>query len=187
MKQFNRSSIGILFLSIFGLFSCVNESSNTLENDPYFDLRGFIEEKIQEVDGIEVRKDSKIQGEEKQADVIFFSKDWDDELKVFTDADINRVSLLQSYDTTSSDELLTHELLPKAEGKVKLIKVTYFEDEVSSVSIKIAEKNLFYTSTTLADLYMNNATHQIDHYSIETTQKVWFMEENYMKIKGEVK
>lgn len=186
MNQIKGLSFGILFLGSLGLFSCVNESANALEKQPYFDLEGFIEEKIQVIDSVEVAKTSQIQGDEKQVVVVYSIKDWEEEFGIFKESDINKTSLSQSYETTTSDDMLTHELFPKTKGKVKYIKVTYFEDEVNSVSIKIAEDNLFYSSTTLADIHMSKATKLIDHYSIETTQKIWFMDANDMKIQGTI-
>ncbi|PZX46919.1 hypothetical protein [Algoriphagus chordae] len=187
MKQIKGLSFGILFLAIFGLFSCAGESSNKLEELPYFDLKGFIEMKIQEIDSVNVIKVSRIQGEEKKATVVYSTKDWEEEFSVFTDADINKTSLIDSYDTEVSNATLKHELFPTATGNVKYIKITYFEDQVSSISIKMADENLFYNSTTLAEIYMNNATKLIDHYSIETTQKIWFMDANNMRIQGAIK
>ncbi|REG87031.1 hypothetical protein [Algoriphagus antarcticus] len=186
MKHIKSFSFGIFFLASFGLCSCVDESTKGIEKEPYFDLKGFIEEKIQEIDSVEVSKVSQVQEEEKQATVIYTTKDWEEEFGIFTEADINNSSSLQSYETTSSDSTLAHELYPNSEGKVKYIKVTYFEDEVSSVSIKIADDNLFYSTTTLAEMYMNKATNLIDHYSIETTQKIWFLDPNEMKIQGTI-
>lgn len=186
MKHHKSLSLGILFLAVFGLFSCVNESTKALEKEPYFDLEGFIEERINEVDSVEVIKVSEIQGEEKQTTVVYSIKDWEEEFGIFKEADINKSSLLKSYETKSSNDSLTHELYPKSEAKVKFIKVSYDKDEVSSVAVKIADDNLFYSSTTLANIYINNATNLIDHYSIETTQKIWFLDANNMKIKGTI-
>lgn len=186
MKHYQRFSFGILFLAVFGLLSCVENVTSTLDKTPYFDLKGFIKEKIQEVDSMTVNKLSQIQGEEKHTTLVYSIKNWEEEFDIFTEADINKASSLQSYSTTSSEEMLTHELLPKSKGKVKYIKVTYVGDEVSSISIKIADENLFYTTSTLAELYINSANHLIDHYSIHTTQKIWFMDANDMKIQGAI-
>jgi hypothetical protein len=186
MKQIKSFSFSILFLASIGLFSCEDESTNAQEKTPYFDLKGFIEKNIQDVDSVEVIKESEIQGEEKQVTVVYSIKDWDEEFGIFKEADINKTSLLQDYETTTSSDMLTHELLPNSKSKVKYIKVTYSEDEVSSVSIKIADDNLFYTTTTLAEIYMDNSTNLIDHYAIETTQKIWFLDENNMKIEGKI-
>lgn len=186
MKHIKSFSLGIVFLAGIGLFSCADESTNSLEKSSYFDIKGFIEKNIQQIDSVEVLKESEIQGEVKQANVIYSIQDWEEEFGIFIEADINRSSLNQSYETTSSSEMLTHELLPDARNKVKYIKVTYSEDQVSSVSIKIADDNLFYSSTTLAEIYMNTATNLIDHYAIETSQKIWFLDKNDMKIAGEI-
>ncbi len=186
MNYHKSLSFGIFFLLITGLFSCVGESTGTIESTPYFDLKGFIEEKIQEVDSVEVLKISEIQGEENLASLIYSIQDWTEEFSIFKDADINKASMLQSYRTTKSDDLLAHELLPKAKGKLKYLKVSYSNGEVSRVSIKIAEDNLFYSATTLAEINLNPITHLIETYSIQTSQKIWFLDENNMKIKGTV-
>ncbi|WP_192347577.1 hypothetical protein [Algoriphagus sp. Y33] len=186
MKHYKSFSFGILFLTFFGLFSCEDKTTNTQEKQPYFDLKGFIAMKIQEIDSMEVIKVSQVQGVENQTNVIYSIQDWEEEFGLFTAADINKSSLLQSYQTESSTDSLTHTLYPKSEGKVKYIKILYSNDEVSSVSIKVAEENLFYTSTTLAELYMDSVSNVVDHYSIETTQKIWFLDANKMKIRGEI-
>jgi hypothetical protein len=178
--------LGIILPLVIGLFSCGEPLSNELETTPYFDLKGFIAESIQEVDGVDVSKVSQIQEEKNAVEVIYTSKDWEEELAIFTDADINTSSLVQAYKTTSSDTELVHELLPKAKGKVKYIKVIFLAGEVSSVSVKIADDNLFYTTSTLAEITMNDETKRIDHYTIETSQKIWFLDANFMKIQGSI-
>ncbi|MEP0712627.1 hypothetical protein [Algoriphagus sp.] len=178
--------LGKFLLVVFGLFSCVAESTKTPETLPYFDLKGFIEETIQKADGKTVSKTSHIQGEAKEVEVTYSIENWEEELSIFKDADINTSAMLQSYQTTSSDDKLVHELLPDAKAKVKYIQVTYEGEDVSSVSIMIADDNMFYSSTTLAEIYINNSTHLIDHYTIESTQKIWFLDENNMKIQGSI-
>ncbi|WPR75039.1 hypothetical protein [Algoriphagus sp. NG3] len=177
---------GILFLFVVGLYSCAGESAGTIETTPYFDLKGFIEEKIQEVDSVEVLKISEVQGEENQTSMVYSIQDWKEEFSIFKDADINKPSMLQSYKTTKSDDQLLHELLPNAKGKLKHLKVAYSNSEVSQVSIKIAEDNLFYSATTLAEINLNSITHLIENYSFQTSQKIWFLDENNMRIKGTV-
>ena len=186
MKQQKSFSFGIIFIVVFGLFSCVDEVSTSIETDPYFDLKGFIEEHILQFDSVQVTKTSQIQGEEKEVKVIYSKEDWEEELSIFKEADINKASMLQSYKTSQSDDLLIHEALPKSKEKVKYIKVAYENGIVSSVSIKIADDNLFYSSSTLAEIYIDHSTQLIDRYSISSSQKIWFLDENNMIIKGSV-
>lgn len=186
MKHSKSFSFGILILAIFGLFSCVGEISNEIDQDPYFDLKGFVEENIQKLDSVQVAKVSQVQGDQKEVTVVYSKQDWEEEFSIFKEADINKASMLQSYKTTSSDELLVHEALPDSKEKVKYIKVAYDNGSVSSVSIKIEDDNLFYSTTTMAAIYVNNATKLIDKYAIETTQKIWFLDENDMKIEGKI-
>lgn len=187
MKTTLRFSSGILLVLFLGFFSCAGPSSGELAILPYFDLKGFIETKIKDIDGAEVLKVSRIQGKEVKKTVVYSIEDWKEELDVFIQADINKASLVNSYDTRIEKGILIHELLPDADGKVKYIKVDSTTKEVRSISIKMSEDNLFYSSMTLAELYLNSATFKIDHYSIETTQKIWFLAPNNMKITGVVK
>jgi len=186
MKTISKIPV-ILLLALVGLFSCVEQTDTELDTLPYFDLKGFIELKANEVDSVHVIKVSRVQDQEEKIETVYTREELNNEFEVFKEADINKRSLIKSYDTKVSNDQLIHELFPKAEGKVKFLKISYFEDQVSSISIKQVEKNLFYSSITLGNIYMNNATHKIDHYDIETTQKIWFLRPNNMKISGVLK
>lgn len=187
MKTTSKASVFLFLVLIGHLFSCGVQSGTELETLPYFDLKGFIELKLNEIDSVRVIKVTRVQDKEKKLETVYTREELKNEFEVFKEADINKRSLIKAYDTKVSNDQLIHELFPKAEGKVKFMKISYFEDEVSSISIKQVEKNLFYSSITLANIYINNATHKIDHYDIETTQKIWFLKPNNMKISGVLK
>ncbi len=188
MRIFRFLSIFLLILVTSFMSSCVEDKGREgLEKLPYFDLKGFIEIQTEQLDSMHVIKTTRIKGQEQRTEAWYSQEEWKEELDVFLNADINTAALAQSYDTQVKLNKLRHELYPDEIGKVKSIEVTYAEDRVTGIYVKMVEENIFYTSTTLANLYMNNATKKVDHYSIETTQKIWFLEPNNMKVQGVVK
>ncbi len=178
---------------IFGLltwaaFSCISgEERKTMEKLPYYNLRGLLDLELAKLDGAGVEKVSQVNGEEKSVAKTFSLQDWKEEFEIFYTADINSPALASSYTTETAGEYLIHRLLPEAKGKVKEIKIRYVKEYPAAVTVRMAEKNLFFSSTTLAEFYMNQATEKIDHYAIETTQKVWFLQPTHIKITGVVK
>lgn len=179
---------GLLFWAAFACTPKPQPSAEPImEVLPYFDLKGYIEQEIPKVDGAKVAKISRVQQKEESAEVIYSVQDWKEELDIFFQADINKPSLAQSYDTQLNSSYLTHTLLPGEKGKVKEITVRYDKDKPSGITVKLVEENMFYTSTTIGQVYFNVETLTLDHYSVESTQKIWFLKPNNMKIMGAVK
>ncbi len=158
-----------------------------MEKLPYFNLSGFFDVEIAKVDGATVTKTSRVNGEEKTVEVVYSAEDWKEEFLAFYRADINSPSLARSYSTDTKYEYLIHKLLPEEKGKVKEIKIKYTRDYPSSISFHSREENLFFTTSTFGEFHMNLATNKLDHYSIETTQKVWFLKPTNIKISGIVR
>lgn len=154
---------------------------------PYFDLKGYMEQTIPEMEGAKVAKISRVQNQEETADVVYSAQDWREELDIFFQADINKPSLAQSYSTETKNSYLIHTLLPGEKGKVKEITIRYDNDRPTEITVKLKEENMFYTSTIIGQVYYNVETTKLDHYSVESTQKIWFLQPNNMKIMGAVK
>ena len=176
---------------LFGLailLACTPQGEQPrLEKLPYFDLKGFLDLELKKLDGHKVLKTSKINGEEKEEEQTYSEAQWKEEFDYFYQADINLPSLATSYSTDIQVDYLIHELLPESEGKVKEIRIRYAQSYPAAISFKIKEENFFYTSTTLGEAYMNQSTGKLDHYSLETTQKVMFLDPTHIKISGILK
>ena len=183
MKSRSIVWIGLL---IWAAFSCgVNDQKLAQDKLPYFDVKSFLELQISNLgDSTKVLKTSRINGKEEFQESNYVKQDWVEEFDAFFRADINIPALASSYSTETKLDYLIHELLPNAKGKVKEIKVKYVKDLPSELSFKTEEKNLFFHSVTFGSLYINQLTQQVDHYSIETTQKVVFLKPTNIKIQG---
>lgn len=171
---------------LFGtLFSCSpNVEQPVLEKLPYFDLKSFINLELSKIEGDSVLKTSQINGEEQVVDLLYTPEQWQEEFAAFYQADINVPSLATSYTTRTTPDQLIHELLPDSKGKVKELSIRYVQNYPAWVTFKIKDENLFYSTTTLGELFMNQATGKIDQYKLETTQKVLFLSPNHIKISG---
>lgn len=178
----------ILSVLVFAFFACVSgEESKEMEQLPYFNLSGFFDVEIAKIDGASVIKTSRINGEEKTVELVYSAADWKEEFLAFYQADINSPSLARAYSTDTKYEYLIHELLPEEKGRVKDIKIKYTRDYPSSITFRSREENLFFSTSTYGEFHLNLATNKLDHYSIETTQKVWFMKPTNIKVSGIVK
>jgi hypothetical protein len=177
-----------LFFSVFllgAVLSCApTKEEPELEKLPYFDLKSFINLELSKIEGDSVLKTSEINGEEQLVDLQYDSAQWKEEFAAFYEADINVPSLASSYSTRTTPDQLIHELLPEAKGKVKDLTIRYVQNYPAWVTFKVKDENLFYSSTTLGELFMNQATGKIDQYKLETTQKVMFLSPTHIKISG---
>lgn len=177
----------IFGLLIWAAFSCVSGGEGKkMEKLPYFNLSGFLDLELAKLEGAEVAKISQINGEETLSEKKYSLKEWKEEFQAFYSADINSPSLALSYSTETEGEFLIHRLLPEAKGKVKEIKIKYIKEYPSSISFKMSDENLFFSSSTSGEFQMNLANNKLDSYTIETKQKVWFLKPTTIKISGVV-
>ena len=173
------------FLLLGAVLSCAPAKEEpALEKLPYFDLKEFINLEITKLEGDSVLKTSEINGEEQVVDLKYASAQWKEEFAAFYEADINVPSLATAYATRTTPDQLIHELLPEAKGKVKEISIRYVQNYPAWVTFRLKDENMFYQSTTLGEIFLNQATGKIDHYKIETTQKVMFLSPTHIKISG---
>jgi hypothetical protein len=182
----SAKAIHLLLISItcITLFSCGDQLKTGLETDPYFDLKGFVAQQAKSLDGHQVEKKSAVGNEEKKSEMIYSTQEWKDELLVFTSADINKPSLVQAYQSERNPTTLSHTLRPDSKDNVKSIFVEYDGEKVRRITIQLVEDDLFYSSTTKGVLVINIETKKLASYEIETTQKIWFLDSNVMKISG---
>jgi hypothetical protein len=181
----NIKKVFASLLLVLASFACAPVAEQPLSDAlPYFDLKSFLNLELKELDGAKVIKTAEINGEKKVEELVYTEQDWKEELDYFYSADINLPALATSYSTKSRTDFLIHELLPEAKGKVKEISIRYVQNYPAWVSFKIKEENLFYSTTTLGEAYLNQSTGKLDHYSLETTQKVMFLSPTHIKISG---
>ncbi|MBC6365376.1 hypothetical protein [Algoriphagus sp. AK58] len=185
MKITKLAFLGLFFWTAF---SCVPSNEEVkMEKLPYYDIKGLLNLELGKLDSATVIKTSRINGKEHTEEVVYSLQDWKEEFEYFYQADINIPSLASSYSTETKSDYLIHRLLPDSKGKVKEITIRYVQNYPASVFFKMKEENIFFTSTTTGEFYISQSSGKLDHYYVETTQKVMFLKPTNIKISGLLK
>lgn len=183
--------VAALILFVGSLTSCENTpgiaSPEKMDVLPYYDLKGFIENELPKLDGMTVSKISRVNGVQERSEGIYSLDEWKEELDAFLEADINKPSMIDAYTTEVEKDILIHRAKPGTQTQIKEIKVRIVDDKPIWVTFKGSSESMFYTSFINGGIYMNNRENRIDHYELESTQKIWFLKPNNMKVQAAVK
>lgn len=177
-KQFQ---LLLLFL-LTTLLSCQGDLSgdSTSNQGDFFDLKNFFKTEFQQLaDKHKVEKTTRINGveETKQFDKINF----EEELAVFLNSDINKISWLDKYQVDSvfnTQNLLTEIRYTAIDEKLRTKKmvITYAEDAVNSIYIRNASKNIITDAEQILDYSPKTG------YQISSRQKVIFSPEKNLAV-----
>lgn len=162
-----------LLSALVFLTSCGGDSQ-TETVSKYYDLKSFTENIVQNLS--ETKPDVSKQWlynsekEEKRTNDI----DWEKELKLFLDSDINKSSYVTSYDSVVTADKITYTLKPSEKLPVKELSIAFDSLKIpkSILSVKESE-NYFFKTKTRSTLNLENG--QLQSYSISAVQKLlWF-------------
>ncbi len=140
--------LSVLFALAFILSSCQNPT-DTVQTKTYFDLKGFIEQQIIELNKRKPLVNKKMTMDNNKDSKETTQIDWAKELELFIQGDLNKQAYQLSY-TISHPTPNTHLYSLKSEEKlpVKSLKVVINETskQPSLVEILLEEKNKLYHS-----------------------------------------
>jgi uncharacterized ubiquitin-like protein YukD len=163
-----------LLSALFFLSSC-GENSNSSNMAHYYDVKSFTESLINDLSLSKPDVNKKwvynAESEEKKTDNI----DWNKELKLFIDADINKSSYLTSYDSLKTENKVIYTLRASENLPIKEISITFDSlKQPSSISSLKESNNYFFKTRTSSTL--NCKEGQLESYTIASVQKLlWFV------------
>lgn len=169
------------------LWSCGGTGGELSSEVIYFPMKDYIEVKAKELDGSLVVKEITINGEKENLEKEMGTEDWLKELELFRQADINKPSLSTSYETKRSKEYLIHELKPGEKAKIQKVVIKYEDTIIKELSFHAKSENPFYTSETRGVIFNQSLSGKIDHYVLDSYQKVVLMKPNRMVIKAVIR
>lgn len=183
------SIVALLFLSL--LASCTKEESSDDAPKTYYDLKGFIENQIVDLNNKkpEITKTAGLGNKQevsKTRDV-----DWKKELELFVQADINKSSYRQSYEILHNGPL-HYEYKLKAGND---LPVQYVNIEVDSalkqplhVEATIRSKNKIYESEKKIVLHSAKRDNLlgVTGYSVSGYQQLAFMDKKVFRIESKI-
>lgn len=158
---------------------------NPTQIDQYFPISDFLYEQISRLNGIAVQKTVVMNGESQVVEQVLSQREWREEFDWFIQADINKASLAQSYETIKDDEVTRHILKPGEKGTLKEMEVIYKAGQVKEINFLTRDENTFYLSETTSRLTTGD-NGLINLYTLESSQKVWFLSPNELLVKSEV-
>ncbi len=170
----------ILLISLF-FVSCKQEKQIT--NKKYFDLKGFSESIIAELEirKPEIKKVWQIGSlkETKSTKDI----DWVKELSLFVDADLNKSAFVNSYSINESSKGINYKLKPTESLLVKSMKVENLEEK-NSKQIIIETSTSNYLFKTNSKMMIKTKNGKLQEYSVYSIQKLFLSKPDTSSIKG---
>lgn len=188
----------ILFTGLTGVFTLVLLSACAPENnksiDRYFDLQEFLDRQVSDLD---LRKASLVKtskfGDSTESIEIsgLDSSQWQKELRIFREHDINKPVLIDAYQTDESvtdhgHQITSYKLIDTSASGVLNMEVVFDSTEqVSSWKSDFQEQNLLYCNfrevslTTGADGVLNG-------YLIQGYHKLMFNDTVYYQLKASI-
>ena len=181
---------GALLMLVMGLAACENPNQTSNASKTYFDLRGFMQTQITYLkkNNPKVKKTILSQGKPITKEVAI--KDWEKELRMFVNADINKTALIGTYTIKKAGNTVTY---TSKESKNTVQSLTVEMDDskkqAKSVIVVAGNENLLFSSGTQLKLYCNktaNNQYQITSYEIKGFQKIIMREKRPYEIKARV-
>jgi hypothetical protein len=172
-----------LILSFIGLsISCTNPKSSERVIS-YFDLKTFFENEIERLNKLNPSVQKIALNDNKRENKIFTKVDWEKELNIFIESDINKSAWKNSYSTASASDSSSETLTYKAlEGSLSIRYISVKKDQhtqkVKEIEIRKVTINNLYRSTQVLKYFPDST------YYIIGKQKVRLMDENMYGVIG---
>jgi len=170
-----------LYVFAFVFFSCNQRKESEANTDfLYFDVKGYFAKEITHLQQLKplVKKSVSINGATESKDLVI--KDWNKELAVFVDADINKTSWKGSFVASKNDSQENYTSSSKR-IPVKKIVIEKQGNNIKKVEIFISNKNLLYTSNDTLTYYPDSL------YLIKKQQKIRLLSSKKYSISGKIK
>ncbi len=117
----------LLFISLL-LLGC-NESNNKNIPKHCYDLAGFINQQISQLTANKPLIQKNLLIDEKTGVIQTKAIDWDKELELFLQADLNKQSYQLSYDKDSTQNMLVYRLKKGESLPIKRLKIAFDEEK----------------------------------------------------------
>lgn len=182
MKK-NTSILLVLFI-LAALAGCTNETSSKAPKK-YFDLDGFIKAQIAVLEKSKPTIKKLAEVNDKSETISTKNINWQHELELFLQADINKQAYLLSYDSLMTESTVTYTLKKGEKSPVKTLSISYYDSQLPSrVVATMNTSNYLYDSEKNVSLHLVNG--KLKSYQIEGFQKMFVGDKKTFLVKGEV-
>ena len=171
----------LLFISLLLVGCAKSETQNSTK--AYFDLAGLVNQQITELNKNQPRTHKNLVIEEKKEVLNTNKIDWQKELELFLQADLNKQTYQLSYNKEETTQMEVYTLKEGENLPVKSLKIIFDEDKSAKhIEAIIHTENYLYQSekhllTTLNKNYLT-------HYQIEGWQELFIGKKKSFKVDG---
>lgn len=191
MKNWLHNSLVLLtIITLSGLTACEPPNQTTNGNaQPYFDLKGFVQKQIAVLAKQQPSVKKQVRNDSKKATKTLKVKDWEKELRMFANADINKSALIGTYEVSKNGNTIKY-TAKEEKNSVKEMVVELGENEKVATSVKITvggDNALFASGTKLSfSCQKEGKDYRLKTYTIDGFQKIIFSGKRPYFIQAEV-
>lgn len=169
-------TLGFIFLQF--CFSCSNPAEKA-QKHLYFEWKQFLQAEITRLKSINPPIRKSIILNEKKEEKTLHQVNFENELSLFLDADLNKPAFENSYDNLSENNIIWYSLKKEENLKVKKVLIHLDNAEMpENVEIVIQEKNILFSTEKKLNMHFTEG--KLQTYSIEGTQQLaWLSPTNY--------
>lgn len=171
----------LLFISLLLIGCTESETQNATKTN--FDLAGLVNQQIAELNKNQplTHKSLEIEGKK---EVLNTNKiDWQKELELFLQADLNKQSYQLSYNKEETPQMAVYTLKEGEKLPVKSLKIIFDEDKtVKHLEALLQTKNYLYESEK--HLLMTLDKNRLTNYQIEGWQELFIGKKKSFKVDG---
>jgi len=155
-SKFNKQliSLSIIFALFFFSVGCASDSSQAAKEAPktFFDIKGYFDQEINALKSSAYKLEKKAKIDDKEETKNIEKPDWDNELKILQESDINKTAWIDKYKTEESGTNLIYTTEDET-LKTKRIQIDFNKagsksfDNVTSILIINNTENVLYNSS----------------------------------------
>lgn len=176
-----KSKIFLLFLIVFACDS----ASETKAVKHYFDTKSELEKIIEVNNQIKPNVHKVWMYNAKKSDAMVSDINWNKELKLFLDADLNKSSYVTSYDSVKSLNSLSYSL--KKGENLPIRKVSITMDSLGKmVAMKSIRKSENYFFSMGSEIELSIKDGKLKSYEIVSTEKLLWFDIDSSKVTGKI-
>lgn len=178
-----RNILLFLFVGLFvACMGCQSTSTSTAAKQ-YFDLAGYINSQVESLQKVSARADRTVSLNGKSETAIVSPKDWQEELSIFAESDINKPAFVGKYviDTVQNKDGGQQISYTATEPKLKTQKITLqFAPQAPQTPTVIVIENA--TDNSLYRISEQLVYEYRKGYSVKSHQTVKFLQPQYIYV-----
>lgn len=175
-----------LVLILFLFLAACTSSENKILSKSYFDLTGLLNQQISILSAKRPLVEKAVVLEEKQERIETKDIDWNKELELFLQADLNKQSYQLAYTIDIKDKKANYVLKEGEKMPVKLLSIAFDDKDFPKyIEVLMNTNNFLYESDKKLTLELIN--NQLKSYKIEGYQQLFIGSKKSFSIEGNIK